>query len=142
MQAKTIETILGSYNDLMKRGHPPKSEQNDFAQRLRSLREAAGLSQREMARRLGISQPSYLMWERHNVALKAEQITQLAVNLGVRVEELLKHPSSTQRRGGPEGKGKKLWNAISELPRSQQAKIFSVLEMIVAQHSNGHRQAA
>jgi len=142
MQAEIIEKFLASYNVLMKRGHPPKSQQNDFAQRLRAFREVAGLSQREMARRLGISQPAYLMWERHNVALKAEQITQLAENLGVRVEELLKQPKSAQRRGGPEGKGKKLWNAISDLPRSQQAKIFSVLEMIVAQHSNGHKQAA
>ena len=135
MQAKSIGFLMPVYHDSMKTGRPARSSQTNFAVHLRRLREVAGLSQREVARHLGIAQPSYAHWEIYNVALKPEQLTRLAKVLGVQVEELLAVPSSQHRRGGPAGKMRRLFEAASTLPRGQQQKVAAVLEAFVAQHS-------
>ncbi len=143
MQAKSIEDIFHGYLVDMKTGRPTKSQRTDFAARALAAREAAGLSQREVARRLGIAQPSYALWEIYNVALKPEQITKLAEILCVRVEDLLEEPKACPpRRGGPVGKARQLFDAVSRLPRRQQEKVFDILQPFIAQHGNGHKQAA
>jgi transcriptional regulator with XRE-family HTH domain len=123
--------------DLMKNGRPAKSERTDFAARLRALREAAGLSQRDMAARLAISQPSYVAWESYNVALKPEQITELAKVLGISVGELFDSPTHNKSARGPAGKAKRVFETVSQLPRSSQQKILEVVEALLAQRANG-----
>ena len=135
MQAQSITDFLPVYNAAMKTGRPSKSERSDFGVRVCALREAAGLSQREVAAHLGISQPSYALWERNDVALRPDQLVKLAGVLGVRVEALLHPPSNNNRRGGPAGKAKRVFETVSQLPRSQQQKILEVVEALVAQHS-------
>lgn len=124
------------YTDGMKNGRPEKSRKKDFALRLKSLREAAGLSQSEMARRLGIRQPSYALWETYNVALKPEQILKLCQVLSVSVEELFGEATKTQRRGGPTGRARQMFEAVSQLPRRQQEKICDILQPFVKEHAN------
>ncbi len=136
MQGKSIDCFLSDYIADMKIGRPMKSQRTEFAERVRSLREAAGLSQREVARQMGIAQPSYALWELYNVALKPEQLTKLARILEVRVEQLLEEPQIISRRGGPSGKARQLFDAVSKLPRRQQEKVFSILEPFITQHSN------
>ena len=131
MQAKSIDFFMPCYDHDMKTGKPSKSNKTDFAERLCRLREAAGLSQRAVAKQMGISQPSYANWETHNVSLKPEQITMLAKVLGVRVEELLEEPRSPGRRGGPKGKVRQVFEMVSNLPRGQQQQIVEVVEAIV-----------
>ena len=121
----------------MRTGRPAKSERSDFGARVHALREAAGLSQREVAEQLGISQPSYALWERNDVALRPDQLLRLATILGTRVEELLDSPIANNRRGGPAGKAKRVFETVSQLPRNQQQKILEVVEALVAQHTQG-----
>jgi len=87
-----------------------------------------------MARRLEISQPSYLAWESYNVALKPEQITCLAEALGVGVGELFGIMPKARKRGRP-AKLEKIFTAVSELPRSKQQRIVGVVEALVAQEA-------
>jgi transcriptional regulator with XRE-family HTH domain len=136
MQAQSITNFFPVYTAAMKTGRPSKSERSDFGSRLYALREAAGLSQREVAAQLGISQPSYALWERNDVALRPDQLVKLAAVLGVRVEALLNPPSESNRRGGPAGKAKRVFETVSQLPRGQQQKILEVVEALVAQHTN------
>lgn len=134
MQAKSITLLLPVYDDSMKTGKPSKSVKADFGKRLCSLREAAGLSQRAVAKEMEISQPSYANWESHNVALKPEQLTKLAKVLGVGVEELLEDMPSRLRQSGPPGKARRLFEQVSKLPRNQQQRIAGVVEdMLTAQ---------
>jgi transcriptional regulator with XRE-family HTH domain len=135
MQAKSITEFFPGYDGGMKTGRPSKSERSDFGARVYGLRETAGLSQREVAAQLGISQPSYALWERNDVALRPDQLLKLAGVLGVRVEELLNPPVNGNRRGGPAGKAKRVFETVSQLPRGQQQKILEVVEAFVAQHS-------
>lgn len=122
----------------MKTGRPPKSGRSDFGARVYALREAAGLSQREVAAQLDISQPSYALWERNDVALRPEQLLTLARILNVRPEELLTPPTTASRRGGPAGKARRVFEAVSLLPRNRQQKILEVVEALVAQHASGN----
>ena len=131
LQAESIDFYVPCYADGMRAGKPSKSDKTDFAERLCRLREAAGLSQRAVAKQMDISQPSYANWETHNVSLKPEQITRLAKVLGVRVEELLEEPRSGSRRGGPKGRVRQVFEMVANLPRGQQQQIVEVVEAIV-----------
>ena len=109
------------------------SNRTDFAARLSSLREAAGLSQRAVARAMGISQPSYANWETHNVSLKPEQLTRLAQVLSVTVDLLLEDGNDSQiKRNGPTGKVRRIFEEVNKLPRSRQQRIVGVVEDMLA----------
>ncbi|MFN8626244.1 MAG: helix-turn-helix transcriptional regulator [Candidatus Binatia bacterium] len=123
------------YIDDMKVGRPSQSERSRFGARVCALREAAGLTQEQVARQLGISQPSYALWERKEVALRPEQLTKLAQILGVRVEELLEPEPARNGRGGPVGRARRVFESVSQLPRQQQRKILEVVEALVTQQT-------
>ncbi len=117
-------------------------KRSEFGERVRVAREASGLSQRDVAAQLGISQPSYLLWERNQVALRPDQLLKLAKILSVRVEELLDPPANRPQRGkGPAGRLRRVFEQASGLPRAQQQHILKILEPFVTQHANGHSKA-
>lgn len=119
----------------MKTGRPAQSMRSPFGTRLCASRETAGLTQHQVAQQLGISQPSYALWERKEVSLKPDQLVRLAKILDVHVEELIEEPQSSLRRGGPVGKARRIFETVSKMPRYQQQKIIGVVEALVAQHS-------
>jgi hypothetical protein len=51
------------------------------------------------------------------------------------VEDLVGSNSTKKRGTGPTGKMKQLFEAASQLPRSQQQKLAAVLEAFVNQHA-------
>jgi transcriptional regulator with XRE-family HTH domain len=101
------------------------------------MREEAGLSQRELADKLGITQRALSWWEREPVALRPEQVAQLATALGVSTDHLLGVPTAKKRGSGPTGKARRAFEAVSKLPRHHQQKIVDVVETFVAGHQNG-----
>ena len=134
MQAKSISFFGLPYDDSMKPGRPAKSERADFGVRLHAVREAAGLTQQRVAEQLGITQASYALWERRNVALRADQIAQLAQILGVSTDALLVGTAQGKARGGPVGKARRMFEQVSQLPRSRQQRILATVEdMLTAQ---------
>lgn len=56
--------------------------------KIRALREAAGLSQSELARQMGVAQPSVLLWEQGRNYPTADKLPRLAQVLGVEISEL------------------------------------------------------
>jgi hypothetical protein len=61
----------------------------------------------------------------------------MAPTLGVSVDELLGETEKKRRAGGePTGRMRRLFEAASKLPRSQQEKIAAVIEAFVNQHSD------
>ena len=140
MQAETITSGLPVYHAGVKTGRPSKSKRSPFGARLAALRQAAGLTQQQIASQLGISQPSYALWERNDVALRPDQLAGLAQILGVGVEALIEEPRSANRRGGPTGKARRVFETVSQLPRHQQKKIIDVVEALVAQHKSSRGQ--
>lgn len=134
MQALSLTETPVPYTDGMQTGRPSKKDRPPFGERLHALREQAGLSQEQLAARLGLTQRAYAYWERNPVALRPDQLMRLAEALGVTAENLLGANGSRKRGPGPVGKMRQLFNAASRLPRSQQQKITAVLEPFILQH--------
>lgn len=120
----------------MQTGRPSKEPRTGFGQRLLGAREAAGLSQAQVAEQLGVTQKAYAVWERYPVALRPEQIERVASALSVSVEFLFGKTTKTFGKG-PAGKMRQLFDEASKLPRSQQAKIMAVLQPFISQHTPG-----
>jgi transcriptional regulator with XRE-family HTH domain len=103
--------------------------------RLRALREAAGLSLRELARQID-EQPSNInYWETSGNPPRSNVLIPMAKALGVSVEELLGE-AKARRSPSPGGKVRQVFEAVSKLPRRQQQKIVEVVEALVSQQSD------
>ena len=135
LQALSLTTDLQTYTPLVKTGRPAKRECTPFGQRLHMLREQAGLSQQQLADRLGLTQRAYAHWERNPVALRPDQLLGLAEALNISVEDLVGSNGTKKRGTGPTGKMKQLFEAASQLPRSQQQKLAAIIEPFIAHHA-------
>ncbi len=124
------------HGDMTTMGRPTKRKRTPFGERLVAAREAAGLSQRELAEKLEITQRALSWWEREPVALKPEQLVALTDALGVTSDHLLGRDTPKKRGTGPKGKARKVFEAVAKLPRHHQKKIVDVVESFVAQHNN------
>ncbi|MCI0538750.1 MAG: helix-turn-helix domain-containing protein [Verrucomicrobiales bacterium] len=104
---------------------------------LRRLREAAGLSVRELARQIGESNTNVSYWERSGQIPRSDVLAPMAKALGVTVHELLGEPQPG-RAVTPGGKLGQVFDQVSKLPRRQQDKIIEVVQALVAQRANGN----
>ena len=109
-------------------GRPAKTKRSEFGERLFAARQQLGLSQTQMAEKLGITQPSYAGWERRETALKPEHLVQLSSILNVTVDHLLGKENGRQRSGGPAGKARQIFERVSQLPRATQQRILANVE--------------
>jgi len=130
MQAYSVIRQDLPYADGMRTGRPTKRERPPFGERLAEARIKAGLSQAELAERLGVNQRLITHWERRSVTLKPDQIAALVAALRISADELLgvKPPRTT----GPTGRVRQVFDAVAALPRRQQQKIVDVVEGFVA----------
>lgn len=110
--------------------------------RLKALREAAGLSQRELARQIGERQSNIQYWETTGKFPRSDALVPLAKALGVTVEEVLGQPRP-RRATAPGGKLGRIVETVSRLPRRQQDKVIDIFETVLAgqqskSNCNGH----
>jgi transcriptional regulator with XRE-family HTH domain len=109
--------------------------------RLRDLRIAAGLTQEELGRLVGMPQGNIAFWELSDKPPRSEILVKLATALGVRIEALLNGHAAPVRRGGPVGKARETFERVSRLPRRQQEHILGVVEALLKQAENGKVRA-
>lgn len=132
MQALSVVLETVPYSEDMQTGRPSKRQRSDFGQRVYAARQAVGLSQAQVAAKLGLTQSGYSSWERDPVALRPDQIAQLARTLKVPAEELLGQENNSLRKGnGPIGKVRQIFERVSRLPRHQQNKVVEFVEAFV-----------
>lgn len=140
MQAKNA--LVGSpfpetpYNFLMPRNG--LSARPKLGAHLTELRQAAQLSQTELARMIGVPQQSIAFWELGSKPPRSEVLVKLARALGVRVESLLAPDPPRERRGGPVGKVRQAFERVSRLSKRQQEHILRVVDALVSQAGGGH----
>jgi len=104
----------------------------DHVFHLRKIREASGLSIRELARQLNQQPTNISFWERTHKLPKPEVLIPMAKALGVSVEELLGEPKP-RRTQTPGGRLGQTFDNLGKLPRRKQAKILDVVEALLAQ---------
>ena len=111
------------YDDFMaSRGH-----------NLKVLREAAGLSIRELARQIGQDHSNIRYWERTGNLPRSNLLIPMAAALGVTVEQLLGE-DKPKRVLSPAGRMRQLFDQASKLPRGKQEKIVAILEPFIREH--------
>ena len=143
MQAFKVTFFNTPYDDFMQMGRPTDRPRTPFGERLHAAREVLGLSQTQVAEKIGITQKAYAVWERYPVALRPEQIEKVAEALNVSVEYLFGKQVSRMRAGGPVGRARRVFEKVSKLSRHRQQRIISLVEdLLTVQHSNGHKQVA
>jgi transcriptional regulator with XRE-family HTH domain len=99
---------------------------------LRKLRLKAGISVRELARRINEQPTNVSYWERTGKLPRSDVLVPMAEALGVSLEEILGLPKIKNTRS-PGGRAGEVFQAVSRLPRSQQKKILDVVEAFVVQ---------
>jgi transcriptional regulator with XRE-family HTH domain len=104
----------------------------DQTTHLRKLREAAGISLRELARQIGEHPSNVSFWERTGKLPKAEALTPIAEALGVSVDDILgkRIPRKTTVAAG---RARSTFETVARLPRSQQKRILDVVDALVTQ---------
>jgi len=137
MQALSVSFSTAPYDDGMITGRPAKFERSPFGERLVAARQTLGLSQTQVAEKLGITQQTYAGWERRTTALRPDHIAQLAKVLNASVEHLLGQAPAKQRGGGPVGKARRVFEEVSKLPRNRQKHIIRVVEDLLVAQRNG-----
>jgi transcriptional regulator with XRE-family HTH domain len=126
-----VDSFLSAFKVFVVKSLPMSQTVADS--RLKRLRIAAGISQRELARRVGVQHTNVQYWENNDAVPRAELLPSIAEALGCTVEQLLgRQPKRATPKGG---KMRQLFDAASKLPRRQQEKIVSVLEPFVTEHS-------
>lgn len=104
---------------------------------LAALRVNAGLSQGELAQRIGVLQQTIAFWEQSDKPPRSEVLLKLAEALGVSIETLLSEetgPVTVKKKGGPDGKLRKVFEEASSLPRRQQEKIMEFVSAFINQY--------
>lgn len=117
----------------MQTGRPSKNPRTPFGEKLHAARETSGLSQAFVSKKMGVSQNTYAMWERHPVALRPQQIQQLAQLLNVSPDYFFDQTKLI--RSGPVGRLRQVFERASRLPRNQQSKVAEFVEAFVNQQA-------
>ena len=116
-------------------GRPAQRERPAYGQHLAALREAAGLTQQQLAGRLGVPQSNIAFWERWDKPPRGDVLPQLAAALGVSVDQLLGVTPPKPRKQAAKGRLQLVFEAASRLPRRQQEKVLDILEPFVREHA-------
>jgi transcriptional regulator with XRE-family HTH domain len=120
----------------MKQGRPTTKPRTDFGRRMADARERAGLTQQQLAEKLGTSQRAVAHWERDPVALRPDQIAAVADTLNVTTDELLGRSTKDRTPKGPPGKLRLAFEKAHKLPRNQQSRIVEFVEAYVNQYAS------
>jgi transcriptional regulator with XRE-family HTH domain len=134
MQAISVISKTAVYDGDMRTGRPATKDPTTLGQRISAARRDAGLTQKQLADKLGTTQRVITYWERESVGLKAEQLTALAEALGITLDQLMGRPQPKARGNGPVGRAKQIFDAVSKLPRKQQEKVFDILQPFLREH--------
>jgi transcriptional regulator with XRE-family HTH domain len=110
------------------RGQKASNTEPSPGQRVAQLRRECGLTQQEMAKRLGVSQPVVSDYKCGALRLHGELIAKLAEILAVSADEILGLTPRTDRSGAL--KNRKLHRRLQQLdrlpPRDQQALLRTI----------------
>lgn len=120
------------YNATAMAGRPPTSEAPAFGARLAAARKHRGLTQRELADRIGITREMIGYYERRAANPSVGFIERAAEALDVPVTELVgRAPTSTRAKRGPVSVLDARIDEVKKLPRKEQEFVMKFLETVI-----------
>jgi len=105
--------------------------------RVAQARKDQGLTQVQLAERLGVAQQTLAHYEVGRARIAADLLPVLGDILDVSIDELLTGQTSPRRPGrrGPASRLQQQIEAISQLPKAKQRVVSEVLDAMLAQQS-------
>ena len=102
--------------------------------RIARLRKEHGITQTQLAERLGVSQQTIQAYESGKRRIQVAALPELARLLSTTLEELFgQQQETTVRKRGPAPKWQQQLEAIDQLPKSQQKFVAQMLDALIAQ---------
>ena len=105
----------------------------DLGERIRELRKARGLTQNELAERLGVTQALIASYESARRSVPLRKLVQLTEVLGVSIEEVVGQAAPRRRKPGPASQLERKLMELEKLPRSEQQFVIRMLDSALAQ---------
>lgn len=112
-------------------GRPATRPPTGFGKNLAHARQAAGLTQVQFARLVGLSQQMIDYYERRAKNPTAEFVQKAAQSLGVSVDELLGVKPMTRRKPGPPSKLQQKIERVRSLPENKQKLVSDFLDTVL-----------
>jgi transcriptional regulator with XRE-family HTH domain len=125
MQAPTRQL---AYDWPMPGGRPAKKPAPKFGQRVAAFRIAKGLSQEQLAEKLGMTRARIVYYERAATNPSLDVVEKVAEFFGVTVGELLNDIPKVGRKPGPPSQFAQIAEQLDKLPRAQQKVVAQMLE--------------
>ena len=113
-----------------------KKDRPPLGLRLTELRQAAGLTQIQLADKLGVHPSNIGFWELSGTPPRGEVLPKMANALGVSVDILLGVTPPKPKRQAAKGRLQSVFEAASKLPRRQQEKVAEFVGAFVKQHAD------
>lgn len=109
----------------------------ELGQRIAQYRKAQGLTQVQLAQKLGIAQQTMAHYEGGSLRISVALLSHLAKTLEISVEELIDEPAAPARKKrGPSSKLQLQIEQIQQLPRSKQKFVMEMLETVIQQQAS------
>lgn len=119
---------------------PMNSKDQEFFKalgiRIAQARKVQGLTQQQVADRLGVAQHTYAQYELGIRRVPASTLPQLAQDLGMTMDELMGQNEHPRVKPGPPSKLQQQVERISHLPKAQQRFVMQMLDTVLAQASH------
>lgn len=108
----------------------PTDQTRRIAKRLANIRRKQGISQSELARQVGLTQPMMSRYENGERRIPSELLAELAAAIGVSSDELLglKKPSKNAQEMNAETK--KLWKKFQQVSKLAEHDQRAVIRLI------------
>jgi transcriptional regulator with XRE-family HTH domain len=119
-----------------------KPTRDGIGARIAAARKAAGLSQRQVAEKLGIPPRTLSYYESHDGDLPSSLLVAVADCLGVGVHELLGIEERGPRKSGPKGYLQERVAAVREMPRKDQQFVIKFLDQVIEDYGRRRRRGA
>jgi transcriptional regulator with XRE-family HTH domain len=111
--------------------------QDTLGTRIARLRRDKGMTQVELAERLGVTQPAVSDYENDDIRLPADVVVQIATILGVSTDELLGLKKAAAKNAASP-KNRRLYRRlqdIEKLPRRDQQALLRTIEAFLSKAS-------
>jgi len=121
------------YNADVMIGRPPQKEAPPFGQRLAAIRKEKGLTQKELAERLGVKREMVDYYERRAINPALEVVQSCAKVLKVPVSALVgdEQPLPAKAKSGPQSQLQRKFEQVKKLPRKQQEFVLQFLDTVI-----------